>query len=143
MAYNINFQPLDELTKNLEAVSRGNMAKYVLYPGAGDVADKIRASLNHAIKNPTGALARSLNIATMRGSAFKADTVVSFVGYSKRRGKDVPNALIAAVLESGRSDQPGRTATHFFSNAVRAARKSAPKEMEKAADRYIDNIFNK
>lgn len=148
MPYKIDYEPVAKLTKQLESVSRGKMAKYVLYPGAGETADLIRASLNSVIKNSDeGQLAKSLDIAAMRSSnPFKADTAISFVGYHTRENKNgttsvVANAIIAAVLESGRSDQK-RTPTHFFSKAVRAARKSAPEKMSKAADEYIDKIFN-
>lgn len=139
MSYRVTFKGFDELEKKLERVADKsvNICKGMVFSGAGTVADAVRSSLNSKVSDKaTGQLAKSLDIATIKvaGTVY---TKVHFTGYDN---KGVPNAIKAAVLESGRSDQPNRNKTHFFSEAVRGSRNEAIQEMQDKLDKMINAI---
>lgn len=103
------------------------LMKKAVYVGAGDVADNVRSQMARAIKHSTGELESGLEInkiSTVNGNVM---TSVGFEGYNRNDGRPLP--IIAAVLDSGRSDQPGRNKTHFFTNAVKISRTTALKKM--------------
>lgn len=117
------------------------LMKRAVYAGAGEIANNVRANLNAAVsEKATGDLADCININRIGAKDGNVYTSVGFDGYISNGYDYVPAPLVAAVLESGRSDQPGRKKTHFFSRAVRAARVSAVAAMTEAAYRYLDEI---
>ena len=131
------FTGIEKYVDSLEKIGGKNaesILKYAVYPGAAVVADAIRAEIetNHKV---SGDLAKSLSLATMRNEDGYVNTKISFAGYDE---KGVPNALKAAVLESGRSDRDG---THFISKTVRAVTDRAIDEMSKALDKKIEQIM--
>ena len=123
MAYKVYTKGLEEMYKALAGIDSRKVTglmKKAIYDGAGTVADNVRANLNANISsNATGELAKGLEINKMSASNGNVYTSVGFEGYDSK-GRPLP--VIAAVLESGRSDQPGRKKTHFFSRAVNASR---------------------
>lgn len=137
---NFKFKGIEEYTKSLERLGGKNAEKilrYAVYPGAAVVADAIRAELETNHNKGSGDLAKSLSLSTMRNEDGYVHTKLSFGGYDS---KGVPNALKAAVLESGRSDGK-QDATHFVSNTVRAVTERAISEMSKALDEKIGQIM--
>lgn len=139
MSYRVTFKGFEELEKKLERVADKsvNICKGMVFTGAGTVADAVRSSLESAVSDEaTGELAKSLDIATIKvaGTVY---TKVHFTGYDS---KGVPNAIKAAVLESGRSDQPNRNKTHFFSKATRGSKNQAIQDMQDKLDRMINSI---
>lgn len=140
MSYKVSFKGFEELEKKLERVADKsvNICKGMVYTGAGTVADSVRTSLKSKLSgDSTGELAKSLNIATIKVDRGSVYTKVHFTGYDS---KGVPNAIKAAVLESGRSDQPNRDATHFFSEGTRASRNQAVQDMQDKLDKMINSI---
>lgn len=99
------------------------LMKQAVYAAAGVVADNVRSSLNAAVsEEATGELADCLNINKIGARNGVVYTSVGFDGYLSNGS---PAPLAANVLEAGRSDQPGRKKTHFFSRAVRRAQSAA------------------
>lgn len=123
MAYKLYTKGLDEMYETLAKIKPQKVTglmKRAIYDSAGLTADNVRGMLNsHVSDEATGDLARGININKMSAKNGNVYTSVGFDGYD-RNGQPLP--VIAAVLESGRSDQPGRRKTHFFSKAVRASR---------------------
>ena len=109
--------------------------KYAVYPGAAVVADALRAEIesHHRV---TGDLASSLTLATMRNDNGFVNTKVMFMGYDRN---GVPNAIKAAVLESGNSK--GKKGTHFISKTVRSVEAKASAAMSSALDEKIAEIM--
>ena len=131
------FTGIEKYVDSLEKIGGKNaegILKYAVYPGAKIVADAIREEIrvNH---HKSGDLEKSLSLATMRNDDGYINTKISFAGYDE---KGVPNALKAAVLESGRSGENG---THFISRTVRAVTDKAVSEMSKALDKKIEQIM--
>mgnify|MGYP007057716335 CR=1 FL=1 len=115
------------------------LMKRAVYAGAGQIADNVRANLNAAVSDKaTGELAECININRIGAKDGNVYTSVGFDGYIN--DFNTPAPIAAAVLESGRSDQPGRKKTHFFSKAVRAARVSALEAMREEVYRYLDEL---
>lgn len=115
----------DELALQLEGLGKRTipLMKRAVFASAGVLADNVRTSLNANVSDEaTGDLARGININRIGAKDGNVYTSVGFDGYD-RKGQPLP--VIAAVLESGRKDQPGRKKTHFFSKAVRVARTAA------------------
>lgn len=155
MGYKLNYRDLDRLDRYLEVLSERSVgiAKQMVYVGAGEVADAVRASLNSVLSDEaTGRLADSLDITMMTEATDEVYNHLTFAGYDEDSG--VPYPVIAAVLESGRSDQPfpppsprnkyghllkGRRATHFYSRAVRASKLRAEGKMKQK----FEEILNK
>lgn len=141
MAYKLNFDGLDDVQKMMETIANKSVpiAKQMVYVGADQIADAVRASLESAVSsNATGRLADSLKLTKMRTATDGAFNNQTFIGYDPETHQ--PFAVIASVLESGRSDQPGRNATHFYSKAVRSAKAKAETEMQDKFDEIIDKI---
>lgn len=140
MAYKLNFDGLDDVQKMMETIANKAVpiAKQMVYVGADQIADAVRASLEKEVSSEaTGQLANSLKLTKMRTATDGAFNNQSFIGYDD---KGQPFAVIASVLESGRSDQPGRNATHFYSKAVRSAKAKAETEMQNKFDDIIEKI---
>ena len=90
-----------------------NSAEQVLKAGANIVEPRMRSNLSAAIgsstKQPsrsTGQLAKALGTAPVKVNS-RGDYNVK-VGFAENRDDGRPNALIANVLEHGRSNQPAR-----------------------------------
>lgn len=90
-----------------------NSAEQVLKAGANIVEPRMRSNLSAAIgsstKQPsrsTGQLAKALGTAPVKVNS-RGDYNVK-VGFAENREDGRPNALIANVLEHGRSNQPAR-----------------------------------
>ena len=133
------FDGIDKYIDSLEKIGGKNaegIIKYAVYPGAAVVADAIRSeiALNH---HGNGDLENSLTLAHMRNDNGFINTKIGFSGYDRN---NVPNALKAAVLESGRSDGTIK-ATHFISRTVKNVQERAVNEMSKALDEKIGQIM--
>ena len=115
------------------------LMKRTVYAGAGDVADNVRSNMTGAIKESTGQLESGLSINRISAVNGRVSTSVGFDGYGTYHGTVRPLPLIAAVLDSGRSDQSGRDKTHFFTNAVRTSRKTALNKMEQEFAKAIED----
>lgn len=140
MAYKMSFEGLDDVQKMMETIANKSIpiAKQMVYVGADQIADAVRASLEKEVSSEaTGQLANSLKLTKMRTATDGAFNNQTFIGYDD---KGQPFAVIASVLESGRSDQPGRNATHFYSKAVRSAKANAETEMQDKFDEIIEKI---
>ena len=129
---------VDDYIRKLEKLGGQNALgtiKYAVYPGAAVVADAVRAEIvaNHSI---TGELAKSLSLSKMRSDSGFVNTKLSFAGYDRN---GVPNAIKAAVLESGNSR--GVKGTHFLSKTLRRVRSSAEQAMADALDQKINQIM--
>lgn len=140
MSYKVDFKDLDKVERLMNAL--GNkavpIAKQMVYVGAGEIADSVRSNLNSVLSDEaTGELAQGLDTSQIKANITNVSNNVTFVGYDS---KGVPKALIANVLESGRSDQPNRRATHFFSRAVNSGRPKAIIEMAKKFDEVVEKI---
>lgn len=137
-AVKIKFDGISELSDQLEALAgqATEICKYGLYPAAGIIADEIRESTP---KN-SGDLAKSLTITKMRAKDGVVSLDVRFEGIDS---KGAPNAVKARVLESGRSDQPGRVPKPFIKPAISRAKSRALEAMSKAVDEKINEIIKK
>ena len=133
------FEGMDKYIESLEKIGpKGaeGILKYAVYPGAAVVADAIRSeiAINH---HGYGDLEESLSLANMRNDNGFINTKITFAGYDR---KGTPNAIKAAVLESGRSDNTIQ-ATHFISKTVKSVTDRAISEMSKALDEKIGQIM--
>ena len=140
MAYKIDFKDLEKIEKLMDTYADKAIpiAKQMVYVGAGDVADSIRSSLLREVSDEaTGELAEGLDVKDIEVDGTNVGTKIRFVGYDS---KGVPLGIIAAVLESGRSDQPNRHATHFISKGVMSSRKQALDDMANKFDEIIEKI---
>lgn len=151
----VSFKGWDQLEGTLENIAdkTEGICKKMVYSGAGTIADAVRGSLRSVVSdNATGKLANSLDIRPIKAnSRAKVFTTVTFDGYDDN---GTPFALEAAVLESGRSDQPenpgernkyghilkGRKATHFHSKAVNAAKGQAQANMAAEFNKSINQL---
>lgn len=140
MSYKVDFKDLEKIEKLMDTYANKStaIAKQMVYVGAGDIADAVRKSLNSVLSSEaTGELANRLHTTAIKVNGSVVGNSVRFDGYDS---KGVPLPLIAAVLESGRSDQPNRKATHFYSNAVKSARGKAQSDMSAKFDEIIEKI---
>lgn len=132
------FEGMDEYITTLGRIG-GKQAekiiKYAVYPGAGLVADAVRAAVDPSHRE-SGDLAKSLTLATMRNDNGFINTKLMFDGYDS---KGVPNAIKAAALESGTSR--GQKATHFISKAVKSVQDRAVDAMANALDEKLGQIM--
>ena len=140
MAYKLKFDGLDDVQKTMETIANKAVpiAKQMVYVGADQIADAVRSSLASKVSSEaTGKLAEALKLTKMQTATDGVYNHQTFIGYDDR---GQPYAVIASVLESGRSDQPGRNATHFYSQGVRSAKAKAETEMQSKFDEIIDKI---
>lgn len=144
MSYRCTYKGFDNLEKTLNRISdkSTNICKGMVWSGAELLADTIKQSLLSSVsEESTGELANSLDISPMVVDGSDVSTKIKFVGYSREDTENmVPNGIKAAVLESGRSDQSERKATHFYSNAVRGVRKAVVYAMQDKLDKMIEAI---
>ena len=139
------FKGISEYLEALEKIGpKGSQGviRYAVYPGAAIVADAVRAAIESQATD-SGKLASSISLSPMRYDKGYINTRVMFTGYdtekpSKRFPKGVPNAVKAAVLESGNSTHPAR---HIISKAARMAQPAADEAMAAALDENIAEIL--
>lgn len=134
---NFVFDGIDHYIESLEKIGgKGatGVIKYAVYPGAGIFADAVKAEIL-AHHSDSGDMAESMGLSTMRNENGFINTRLNFAGYDS---KGTPNALKAAVLESGTSKKKG---THFLSKTVKRVQASVEKAMEAAFDEKIKQIM--
>ena len=137
MAY-IKFDGLSKYNEQLEGLARSisGICKCAIYPAAGLVCDAIK----NATPADTGDLADSIVITKMQEDNGYIYAKITFAGYDR---KGSPNIVKARVLESGRSDQPGRKKVPFVRKAVNASKKAALGIIETELDRQIYELMQK
>lgn len=126
--------------------------KATLYHPAGILADEIRKRLQphetpksvtkhydagvyrerKVTYERTGSLSDSITIAEMKTKAGIVSTAVVFAGYDE---KGRPNAIKAAALESGRSNQPK---TPFIRPAIKAAKERMYASMKENFEEQVN-----
>ena len=136
----------DEYIKQLQKLydKSPGMVKAAVYEGAKIVADEIKAGLHE--HDRSGALSNSMALSTMKNDGGYIYTKVQFVGYdeskkSKAFPRGVPNAVKAAVLESGGSN--GQKKYAVIRKAVNRSKKAAIEAMNKKIDEGIKKIISK
>lgn len=119
-----------------------NSAEQVLKAGANIVEPRMRSNLSAAIgsstKQPsrsTGQLAKALGTAPVKVNS-RGDYNVK-VGFAENRDDGRPNALIANVLEHGRSNQPARP---FLAPTRSQARRAAIDAMKQTLAARIQQV---
>lgn len=135
----VTFQGLNKYISEVQTLRDKSVpaCKKSLYAMADVFADSIRAQVN--LHRDTGDLANSLYIHEMQEANGNVTTYIAFAGYDRN---GTPNPLKANVLESGTAD--GRIEkTHFFTNAVKAAKSAAEAAAVAAFDEYTQNIVDK
>lgn len=130
----ITIKGMDEYAKKLAALgSRAEgVCKYAVYEGAAVVADEIRSR----IPVDSGDLKSSMALTVMRNDNGYVYTQVTFPGYDRR---GVPNAVKAAVLESGSST---RQKHPFIRPAVNSCKAKAVLAMSEALEKKINEIMD-
>ncbi len=128
---------ISNITRELLKLKRNTkqMAKEILYVGAGEIADSVRDSLRRTLAGAqysTGDLESSLGISPMRENPDGSiDVSIGFSGYDR---KGVPNQLKARAMESGTSRQPKRP---FFQRGASKGRVKAVKAMQKELNEQV------
>lgn len=119
-----------------------NSAEQVLKAGANIVEPRMRSNLSAAIgsntKQPsrsTGQLAKALGTAPVKVNS-RGDYNVK-VGFSENRDDGRANALIANVLEHGRSNQPARP---FLAPTRSQTRRAAITAMKQTLAARIEQV---
>lgn len=107
------------------------VCKYAIYDAAGIVISAIKENT----PADTGDLRDSLALAPMRNDNGYINTKIEWSGYDSN---GTPNALKAAVLESGRSN---KSKVPFIRPAVNASRKAAEAAIFAALDKKINEIM--
>lgn len=130
---------LDEYIRQLSDLGANvnSVIKQAIYPAVGMVAEAIKRET----PVDTGNLRRSVTIEKMDVS--EEGLVSADVTFSGTDDKGVANKLKARVLESGRSDQPGRAPNPFIKRAVSHVRKAVEIEIERVFTEEINKIMNK
>lgn len=129
------FEGGSEYIKKISALynrSAGTL-KAAVYDGADIVADAVRSALEQ--HSDTGDLAASMTLVTMRNDNGFINTKINFAGYDS---KGVPNAIKAAVLESGTSD-----GKHPKLRVISRAANGAKARAEAAMAAKVDELISK
>lgn len=130
-----------ELIAKLDRVGKNTteVAKKVVYAGAGVVADAVRKNLKSNLTGSeysTGDLLESLGITPIEVHPNgDVDAKIGFDGYDR---KGVANRLKARAMESGTSTQKKRP---FFRPAVRKTREQAQAKMEAVAEKELEKLM--
>lgn len=126
----ISFKGIDEYSKRIASLgaSAEGICKYVVYDAAGIVIEAIKANT----PVDSGDLRESVALAPFRNDNGFINTKIEWAGYDSN---GTPNALKAAVLESGRSN---KNKVPFIRPAVNSARKAAEASMAAALDRELE-----
>lgn len=129
----ITMKGLDQYSKKLAALGAGaeGVCKYAVYEGAAIVADAIRQN----VPVDSGDLQKSMALTVMRNENGFIYTQIAFPGYDS---KGTPNAVKAAVLESGSST---RQKHPFIRPAVNAVKARAEIAMAEALEYKINQIM--
>lgn len=112
-----------------------NLLKGAVYEGAAVVADAVRSAL--AQHEDTGDLLASMTLVPMRNDNGFVNTKINFAGYDRN---GVPNALKAAVLESGTSDGK-HPKLRVLTKAVNGAKEQATNAMSAKIDQLTSKIM--
>jgi len=132
-----DFKGLDEYVRKLNRLAdpkrAEGMIKAAVYPGAGIVADEIRHNLEQHSR--TGDLASSLFLSVMENEGGYIYTQIGFAGYDRN---GAPNAIKAAVLESGSSRQ---TKTPFIRPALKSTKDKAEAAMAAELESRINQLM--
>ena len=131
----IEFGGIELYAEKLAKLGAGaeGVCKYAVYEAAGMVIDAIKANT----PEDTGDLRESAVLRPFANDNGFIYTKVVFDGYDR---KGTPNAVKAAVLESGSSKQQKKP---FIRPAVNRVKKAAEFSIEKALDEKINEIMNK
>lgn len=133
MAKGLQFEGLsayaDQLKKLGDHKAVAAVMKPTLYVGAGIYADALRSAAQAHVD--TGALVGSITLSDMK----EADGYYTNLGFAGYDDKGTPNALKAAVIESGNSTHP----KHPF---IRPAMKAAKPKAEAAMNAKMAEILN-
>ena len=110
------------------------MIKQAVYPGAGIVADAVRAAIEQHNRN--GDLAASMTLVSMKNDNGYINTKINFADYDRN---GVPNALKAAVLESGSSQ--GHPKLRLITKAANGVKDKAYSAMSAKIDELIQKTM--
>ena len=143
---NMSFEVDSDLSARLGGFAKNTytVLKATLYPAAGLLADEIRKNLaSQQDERFYKSLVDSITIVGMKQDGGRVSTAVVFVGYdknvkTKKYSSGVPNALWAAILESGTSKRPKEP---FIRPAVNAVRERAEAAMKEEFQNQINNIM--
>lgn len=131
------FEGLDDYIQKINRLADPKRAegliKAAVYPGAGVIADAVRERLS--THSRTGDLADSMFLSVMENENGYVYTQLGFAGYD---GNGVPNAVKAAVLESGSSRQKK---TPFIRPAVKSAKDKAEAAMAAELESRIKQLM--
>lgn len=119
-------QQLAELGQSVD-----RMAKYAIYPAAGEVIDALKA----ATPVDTGDLRDSEVLTRFETTEGAVYTAIAFTGYDR---KGVPNVIKARVIESGSSTHPKRP---FIRPTVNRMRQQVIDKIASGVDEYINNLM--
>lgn len=137
----IRFAGLEEYERRLSQLQTGSreMAGKAIYAGAEIVADAIRTNIQ-GLPSKTGTTRQGLlagfGIAPLQDDSGYLNVKTGFNGYN---AKEIPNALMARLFESGTSKVPKHP---FVRPAVNASRKQAEAKMAEVLDQEIKKIMN-
>ena len=131
----IDFSGIDEYSKQIAKLGSASegVCKYAIYDAAGMVLEAIKQ--NTPESEDGGDLRNSISLAPMRNDNGYVNTKIEWAGYDRN---GTPNALKAAVLESGRSN---RSKVPFIRPAVNSVKKSAEFAIDKALNEKINHIM--
>lgn len=131
----IKFTGIEEYAAALNKLAGQSEAicKYAIYEAAGIVADAIRENA----PEDSGDLKDGLVITHMRNDGGFVNALVTFEGYDS---KGVPNALKAAVFESGSSSRPAKP---FIRPAVNKVQKKVEQSIANALEKKINEIMER
>ena len=137
----ITFKGLEEYETLLSRLGKesGRIAGMAVYQGADIVADSIRQNIG-SLPQRTGVTKRGLEegfgIAPLQNDNGFYNVKLGFHGYNAD-GK--PNAMMARLLESGKSNLPK---TAFVRKAVKSSKKEAEAKMAEVIDNEIKKIMD-
>ena len=138
----IKFDGIKEYSNQImELGKRGQgILKYASYDAAAIVCDAIKATapVTDGKGYPVGGMRDSIGLQHFKDKHGYVYTCVVFRGYDQR---GVPYHIMAAVLTSGRSDQPGRKKNPWIRKAVKSVEAQAIASMQKNIDKKMQEIM--
>ena len=136
MAKGLQFEGLSAFAEQLQKLGDHNavsaVMKPTLYVGAGIYADALRNAAQAHVD--TGALVGSITLTDMK----EADGWYTTLGFSGYDDKGTPNALKAAVIESGTSTRPKQP---FIRPALKAAQSAAEAAMNAKMTEILNDMM--
>lgn len=132
---NIEMEGLEEYRARLLDLSADieGICKYAVYDAAAMVVEAIKANT----PEDSGDLKRSVSLSKFKNEDGYVYTGIYFPGYDS---KGTPNAIKAAVLESGSSTRRKRP---FIRPAVNRVKAAAERSIEERLDQKIEQIMGK